>query len=73
MRCSDGALTIADVAYDNFANIAWSLDSEWIVLTTPFAPHGLWLTRRDAAALEWLSFGRRHAPSVLCDVSDLVD
>ena len=72
IRCSDGTMTIADGVYDNFAKIAWSLDSEWIVFSTPFAPRGLWLTRPDAPKLEWISFGRRHAPSLLCDASDLL-
>jgi hypothetical protein len=73
VRCADGAMTIATGVYDNFAKIAWSLDAEWIVLSTPFAPHGLWLTRRADAELTWLSFKDRGAPSLLCDVSDLVD
>lgn len=72
IRCADGAMTIADGVYDNFANLTWSLDSEWIVFTTPFAPRGLWLTRPDEPTLEWISFGRKHAPSLLCDASDLL-
>jgi len=72
IRCADGALTLADRAHDNFANIIWSRDSNWIIFSTPFAPHGLWLTRPDEATLEWISFGRRHAPSLLCDASDLI-
>lgn len=72
IRSADGALTIADGVYDNFANIVWSLDSEWIVLSTPFAPRGLWLTRPGEPKLEWISFGRRHAPSLLCDATDLI-
>lgn len=72
IRLADGALTLADIVHDNFANIVWSLDSEWIVFNTPFAPHGLWLTHPDDAELKWISFGRRHAPSLLCDASDLI-
>jgi hypothetical protein len=72
IRCTDGALIIADGVYDNFANIVWSLDSEWIVFTTPFAPRGLWLTSPHEPQLEWISSGRRHMPSLLCDASDLV-
>jgi|GEM_PF-4794006 len=72
VRCADGALMIADGVYDNFANLVWSLDSKWIAFNTPFAPRGLWLTRPETAKLEWISFGRRHAPSLLCDASDLV-
>jgi hypothetical protein len=72
IRCADGALTIADGVYDNYASIVWSLDSGWIVFATPFAPRGLWLTRPDEPKLEWISFGRRHAPSLLCDASDLI-
>jgi hypothetical protein len=72
IRLADGVLTLADTVHDNFANIVWSLDSEWIVFNTPFAPRGLWLTRPDDPTLEWISFGRRHAPSLLCDASDLL-
>jgi hypothetical protein len=72
IRCADGAMTIASGVYDNFATIVWTRDGEWIVLTTPFAPRGLWLTRPADPNLEWISFGRRHAPSLLCDATDLV-
>jgi hypothetical protein len=70
--CADGALTIADGVHDNFANIVWSLDSEWIIFSTPFAPRGLWLTRPREPKLEWISFGRKNAPSLLCDATDLI-
>jgi hypothetical protein len=72
IRCADGTLTLADRVHDNFANIVWSRDSKWIIFTTPFAPRGLWLTRPDELTLEWISFGRKHAPSLLCDASDLI-
>jgi hypothetical protein len=40
IRCADGAMTVAEGEYDNFANLVWSLDSEWIVFST--------LSRREA-------------------------
>jgi hypothetical protein len=67
-----GERRLADRVHDNFANIVWSRDSDWIIFTTPFAPRGIWLTRPDEPTLEWISFGRKHATSLLCDASDLI-
>jgi hypothetical protein len=71
VRCADGQLTVSSNEYDNFANIIWSLDSQWIVFTTPFEPRGLWVARPAQGEIEWIRF-KRDTPSLLCDISDLV-
>jgi hypothetical protein len=70
VRCSDGAMTVAEGKYDNFANLVWSLDSKWIVFSTPFAPRALWVTTPAEARLARIRF-KQNAPSLLCDISDL--
>jgi hypothetical protein len=71
IRCADGAMTIADGSYDNFAKLVWSLDSEWVVFNTAFDERCLWVTRPAEPALERLELAE-SVPSLLCDVSDLV-
>jgi hypothetical protein len=71
IRCADGAMTIAEGEYDNFANLVWTLDSERVVFSTPFAPQELWIARPATAKLERIDFAQ-GAPSLLCDVSDLI-
>jgi hypothetical protein len=72
IRCSDGAMTIAEGEYDNFPYpLVWSLDSEWLVFSAPFQPRGLWLTHAESAKLQRVKFGG-NAPCPLCDISDLL-
>jgi hypothetical protein len=71
IHCVDGTMTITEEEYDNFANLVWSLDSEWIIFSTPFAPRALSITRPSEAKLARVEFGRA-APSLLCDISDSV-
>jgi hypothetical protein len=71
--CLNGAIAVAEGVFDDFASeFVWSLDSEWVVFSTPFAPHGIWACSMRDLRLEWISFGRRHAPGPLVNVSDLV-
>jgi hypothetical protein len=71
VRCADGALTIAEQEFDNFANLVWSLDSEWIVFSTPFAPRQLWTAHPTEANLGRLEFNEK-ALALLCDISDVL-
>jgi hypothetical protein len=71
--CLNGSVALADGVFDNFASqFVWSFDSEWVVFSTPFAPHGIWACSMRDLRLDWMSFGRRHAPGPLVNVSDLV-
>ena len=70
--CVNGSVAVAEGAFDNFASqFVWSFDSEWVVFGTPFAPHGVWVCSVHEMRLEWIDFGRRHAPGPLVNVSDL--
>ena len=71
--CVNGSVAVAEGTFGNFASqFVWSFDSEWIVFSTPFAPRGVWACSVRDLKLEWIDFGRRHAPGPLVNVSDLV-